>query len=75
MVGAAQAIRRGRAVTSACSPCSSRGFAACLRRFRVDSGSTDGSVQLARNQGVDVVELEVPFTAARVAMPVSGTLV
>ncbi len=33
----------------------------------VDSGSTDGSVELARSLGVDVVELEVstPFTAAR----------
>ncbi|WP_319825115.1 glycosyltransferase [Thalassovita sp.] len=33
----------------------------------VDSGSTDGSVQLAHNMGVQVVELDtsVPFTAAR----------
>jgi len=33
----------------------------------VDSGSTDGSVELARSLGVDVVELDlsVPFTAAR----------
>ncbi len=33
----------------------------------VDSGSTDGSVELARSLGVDVVELEMstPFTAAR----------
>jgi len=34
----------------------------------VDSGSTDGSVELARSQGVEVVELDmlsVPFTAAR----------
>lgn len=33
----------------------------------VDSGSTDGSVELARSHGVDVVELDLstPFTAAR----------
>lgn len=33
----------------------------------VDSGSTDGSVAMARGQGVEVVELDmrVPFTAAR----------
>jgi GT2 family glycosyltransferase len=33
----------------------------------VDSGSTDGSAQLARDQGADVIELDrsVPFTAAR----------
>ncbi|MGG6294368.1 glycosyltransferase [Leptolyngbya sp. AN02str] len=33
----------------------------------VDSGSTDGSVDLARSLGVDVVELDlsIPFTAAR----------
>ncbi|MBE9041736.1 glycosyltransferase family 2 protein [Oscillatoriales cyanobacterium LEGE 11467] len=33
----------------------------------VDSGSTDGSVEMARSLGVDVVELDlsVPFTAAR----------
>jgi hypothetical protein len=36
-------------------------------RVYVDSGSTDGSVQLARDEGVSVVELPVPpnFTAAR----------
>lgn len=33
----------------------------------VDSGSTDGSVQMARRLGVEVVELDmsIPFTAAR----------
>lgn len=33
----------------------------------VDSGSTDGSVEMARTKGVDVVELDMarPFTAAR----------
>ncbi len=33
----------------------------------VDSGSTDGSVQWARENGIDVIELDmtVPFTAAR----------
>ncbi len=33
----------------------------------VDSGSTDGSLELARSLGVDVVELDlsIPFTAAR----------
>src|SRR5262249_50587947 len=33
----------------------------------VDSGSTDGSVQLARDLGANVIELDlsVPFTAAR----------
>jgi hypothetical protein len=37
------------------------------KRVYVDSGSTDGSVALARGQGVGVVELPVPphFTAAR----------
>ena len=49
-------------------------LARCLRsvstiplRVYVDSGSTDGSVQLAREMGVQVVELPVPpnFTAAR----------
>lgn len=37
------------------------------RRVYVDSGSTDGSVELARGEGVTVVELAVPppFTAAR----------
>ncbi len=36
-------------------------------RVYVDSGSTDGSVELARKEGVTVVELTVPpnFTAAR----------
>lgn len=46
-------------------------LAAALRDSRhvvyVDSGSADGSVQWAREQGVEVVELDmsVPFTAAR----------
>ena len=49
-------------------------LARCLRSVRavpnrvyVDSGSTDGSVALARSEGVSVVELPVPpkFTAAR----------
>ena len=33
----------------------------------VDSGSTDGSCEFARNMGVEVVQLDlsVPFTAAR----------
>lgn len=33
----------------------------------VDSGSTDGSVEMARGRGVDVVALDMstPFTAAR----------
>jgi GT2 family glycosyltransferase len=31
----------------------------------VDSGSTDGSVQRARARGIDVIELEPPFTAAK----------
>ena len=33
----------------------------------VDSGSTDGSVQLALDHGADVIELDmtIPFTAAR----------
>jgi GT2 family glycosyltransferase len=40
---------------------------AVKNRVYVDSGSTDGSVALARNEGVSVVELPVPphFTAAR----------
>jgi GT2 family glycosyltransferase len=49
----------------------------------VDSGSTDGSVALARSMGVAVIELDttVPFTAARArnagirAMPASTTFV
>lgn len=37
------------------------------RAVYVDSGSTDGSLELARSLGVDVVELDLstPFTAAR----------
>jgi glycosyltransferase involved in cell wall biosynthesis len=31
----------------------------------VDSGSTDGSVQRARDRGVAVIELQPPFTAAK----------
>jgi glycosyltransferase involved in cell wall biosynthesis/GT2 family glycosyltransferase len=44
---------------------SAKGQSAAL--VYVDSGSTDGSVALARSFGADVVELEttVPFTAAR----------
>ena len=40
---------------------------AVRNRVYVDSGSTDGSVALARSEGVSVVELPVPphFTAAR----------
>ena len=40
---------------------------AVRKRVYVDSGSTDGSVALARNEGVSVVDLPVPpkFTAAR----------
>jgi GT2 family glycosyltransferase len=40
------------------------GLGACVY---VDSGSTDGSVELARSRGVHVVELDmsIPFTAAR----------
>lgn len=38
-----------------------------VRIVYVDSGSTDGSIELARSLGVDVVELDLstPFTAAR----------
>jgi glycosyltransferase involved in cell wall biosynthesis len=37
------------------------------KRVYVDSGSTDGSVALARKEGIQLVELEIPppFTAAR----------
>ena len=37
------------------------------RVFYVDSGSTDGSVAMARGQGVEVIELDIstPFCAAR----------
>jgi GT2 family glycosyltransferase len=40
---------------------------AAARVVYVDSGSTDGSAQWARNQGVDVIDLNmnIPFTAAR----------
>jgi len=40
---------------------------AAQRVIYVDSGSTDGSVQMARRLGVEVVELDmsIPFTAAR----------
>ena len=40
----------------------------------VDSGSTDGSVALARSLGAEVVELDlsIPFTAARRATPASS---
>ena len=40
----------------------------CLpKRVYVDSGSTDGSVRLARSEGAKVIELSAPptFTAAR----------
>jgi GT2 family glycosyltransferase len=42
-------------------------LSAVTRVVYVDSGSTDGSVQLAQERGVDVVELDmcIPFTAAR----------
>ncbi len=42
-------------------------LSAATRVVYVDSGSTDGSVQSARERGVDVVELDIsiPFTAAR----------
>jgi GT2 family glycosyltransferase len=50
-------------------------FKRCLQSLRghvapivyVDSGSTDGSIEYARKQGVEVVELDasIPFTAAR----------
>jgi glycosyltransferase involved in cell wall biosynthesis len=38
-----------------------------IKVLYVDSGSTDGSLQWARERGVDVVELDmsIPFTAAR----------
>ena len=41
----------------------------------VDSGSTDGSAELARAKGAEVVELDMslPFTAARAATPASHT--
>jgi glycosyltransferase involved in cell wall biosynthesis len=44
-----------------------RSVRAVSNRVYVDSGSTDGSVALARSEGVSVVELPVPphFTAAR----------
>ena len=39
----------------------------CDAMVYVDSGSTDGSVEFARSQGADVLELDrdQPFTAAR----------
>ena len=39
----------------------------CAHVVYVDSGSSDGSVQLARELGAQVVELDlsIPFTAAR----------
>src|SRR3954471_704047 len=39
----------------------------CAHVIYVDSGSTDGSVELARELGAQVVELDlsIPFTAAR----------
>jgi len=42
-------------------------LSAAAKIVYVDSGSTDGSVQWARQHGVDVIELDmsVPFTAAR----------
>ncbi|MEM9165718.1 MAG: glycosyltransferase [Planctomycetota bacterium] len=45
-----------------------RSLASCVSRIvYVDSGSTDGSVELARSMGAEVLELDmsVPFTAAR----------
>ena len=42
-------------------------LSAAVKVVYVDSGSSDGSVQWAREHGVDVIELDtnVPFTAAR----------
>lgn len=47
--------------------CLASAAAHCRRAVYVDSGSTDGSVALARGFGAEVVELDlrVPFTAAR----------
>ena len=42
-------------------------LSAAARGVYVDSGSTDGSAEWARDQGADVIELDMnlPFTAAR----------
>src|SRR5579875_3748150 len=47
--------------------CLESAVAAGRRVVYVDSGSTDGSVNLARSLGAEVVELDMytPFTAAR----------
>lgn len=47
--------------------CLNSGTGKVARIVYVDSGSTDGSIELARSLGVDVVELDLstPFTAAR----------
>jgi len=47
--------------------CLASAFGAAERVIYVDSGSTDGSVELARKLGADVVNLDLrrPFTAAR----------
>lgn len=58
VIGRNEGERLARCLASVCT---------IARRVYVDSGSTDGSVALARDQGVTVIELEVPprFTAAR----------
>ena len=58
VIGRNEGDRLARCLASVCT---------IARRVYVDSGSTDGSVSLAQDEGVTVLELEVPprFTAAR----------
>ncbi len=60
----AVAIGRNEGERLRCCLASLRGAAAVVY---VDSGSTDGSVEWARGQGIEVVDLnrDLPFTAAR----------
>lgn len=57
----------GRNEGSRLKACLHSALGKVARIVYVDSGSTDGSIELARSLGVDVVELDLstPFTAAR----------
>lgn len=67
MLSAVGAVVIGRNEGPRLDACLASLIDVCERLVYVDSGSTDGSVALARAAGAEVVELDmsVPFTAAR----------